>query len=184
VWEGAKKGAADGNPAVAEGKAVWRLDQVWPDDPTIATNYTPLLWNGAGWSPEKNQAGGQPEAKVADGAFHAAVRGSWKGQEGQRIAGLVFIAPKSAVYRVEASACSKPWEGGAAAYKLGVYKKDTQRATEVQVISLPRNGDTVPLKLTVELTAGHELVFLPLMPDWHNATVTTVVDLVLTEEPR
>lgn len=33
-------------------------------------------------------------------------------------------------------------------------------------------GTPVPLDFEVELSGGHELVFLPLVPDWHNATTT------------
>ena len=182
AWEGQKKGSAEGNPIMVDGKPVWRLDQVWPDKPMMAECYTPLLWNGTEWFPAKNHAGGQPAVNVADGAFRAAVRGSWTGNEGQRIAGLVFITPKSGEYRVTAQARSKPWEGGAKEYKLGLFKKDTQRATEVRVFSLPRSGEPVAINVKVELTAGHELVFLPLMPDWHNATTTMVEDLRISEE--
>ncbi|MCY3022781.1 MAG: carbohydrate binding domain-containing protein [Planctomycetota bacterium] len=182
AWEGQQKGTAEGNPIVADGKPVWRLDQVWPDKPMMAEYYTPLLWNGTEWFPEKNHMGGQPAVKVADGAFRASVRGSWTGSEGQRIAGLVFITPRSGMYRVTASARSKPWEGGAKTFKLALYKKDTQRATVVQEFQLPRSGEPVAIDVKVELTAGHELIFLPLMPDWHNATTTTVEDLTISEE--
>lgn len=60
-------------------------------------------------------------------------------------------------------------------------KKDTQRAATVREFSLPRDGTPVPLEFEVELTDGHELVFLPLMPDWNNATATTLEDLAITE---
>ena len=81
-WEGVKKGSSDANPAVADGKPLWRLDQVWPDDPIIADHYTPLTWNGTAWSPEKNGLGGQPEAKIEAGAVDLAVRGPWTGNSG------------------------------------------------------------------------------------------------------
>lgn len=177
TWEGNQRGSAQGNPIQVENKPIWRLDQIWPDDPTIARHYTPLWWTGTEWAPEKNGFGGQPMAKVADGKFSIAARGSWTGQEGQRIAGLIFIAPQSGTYRVIGKAFSKPWEGGAQTFKLGVFKKDTQRATPEKTFNLPRNGEIVPLDFTIELTAGHELAFVPLMPDWHNATNTTIEEL-------
>ena len=58
-----------------------------------------------------------------------------------------------------------------------------QRATQVRLLQLPRDGSPVPFRLTVELAAGHELVFVPIMPDWHNATTTTVENLVIGLEP-
>jgi hypothetical protein len=179
AWEGSKKAAADGNPAVADGMPVWRVDQVWPDDPTMTSHYTPLQWNGTAWAPEKNGSGGQPEVKVESGAIDIAVRGSWTGNEGQRIAGLIFVAPKAGKYRVEGQARTNPWAGGAKTYKLGIFKKDTQRATQEKVFELPRDGSAVKLELAIDLTKGHELVILPLMPDWHNATHTAIEQLTI-----
>lgn len=171
-----------GNPIRAGGRGLWRVDQVWPDDPSIASHYTPLKWSGTEWAAAHNGMGGQPAVRVEDGAFKAAVRGSWTGAEGQRIAGLVFMAPRNGVYRVTGSARSKPWEGGAASYRLGVWKKDTQRATNERSFDLPRSGEAVAVDFTIELSAGHELVLLPQMPDWHNATSTTIENLTIREE--
>ncbi len=112
-----------------------------------------------------------PSASVRDGVFTARTLGAWTGTEYQKTVGLVFIAPRSGVYRVAGSARTKPWEGGATVFRLGILKKDTQRAA------------AVALDLAVELTAGHELVFVPLMPDWNNATATTIANLVITAVP-
>lgn len=180
-WQGDRKGTAEGNPISVSGRPVWRLDHVWPDDPVKTGNYTPLPWNGVAWQPGNGAFGGQPEVRVENGAFQAAVRGSWTGNEGQRIAALVFISPKSAVYTASGLARSKPWEGGAKTFRLGLFKKDTQRAVLLKTIEMPRDGSAVPLQIEVELTAGHELVFLPLMPDWHNATNTSIENLVIEE---
>jgi hypothetical protein len=179
LWEGVKQGSAEGNPLKVGDKPVWRVDQVWPDDPTIASNYVPLEWAGAAWQTHKTAVGGQPEVRVENGTFKVAVRGPWTGQPGQRIAGLVFIAPKNGVYKVSGTAFSKPWEGAAKVYKLGVFKKDTQRATQEKVYELPRDATKVKLDFTVDLAAGHELVLLPLMGDWHNATSVQIDELVI-----
>ena len=182
AWEGRQKGTYAGNPIEASGKALWRVDQLWPDNPIMAANYTPLLWNGTAWAPEKNGFGGQPEIRIEDGAVHVGERGPWTGNDGQRIAGLVFIAPKAGVYHISGSARTKPWSGEAKTYRLALYKKDTQRATEIQIFSLPRSGEPVALDFKVELTNGHELIFLPIMPDSNNATTTSVENLVIAVE--
>ena len=109
------------------------------------------------------------------------MRGVWTGNGGQKIAGVVFITPQTGTYRVTATARSKPWEGGAQSFKLGVFKKDTQRAPLEKFFDLPRSGDAVKIDFTIELTAGHELAFIPLMPDWHNATTTSIDELTITE---
>ncbi len=61
--------------------------------------------------------------------------------------------------------------------ELQLLKKDTQRAAELRVFELPRDGAALPLEADVELTSGHELVFLPLVPDWNNATTVTMENL-------
>ena len=53
----------------------------------------------------------------------------------------------------------------------------------MQTIELSRDGARVPFEVKVELTTGHELLFHPLMPDWHNATTTTIENLSIHAEP-
>ena len=184
VWEGAKTGTADGNPITAAGRPVWRVDQLWPAEFIIAANYKPLVWSGTEWVPTTHGHGGQPALRIADGAFQAAVRGVWGGVDGeqQRTGALVFIPPKSGTYRVRGTARCKPWEGGAASYPLVLLKKDTQRAAEVKRLDLPRDDTPVPFDLGVELTDGHELLFLPLMPHWHNAATVRIEQLEVSAE--
>jgi len=177
AWEGSKKGSADGNPIGAAGRPVWRIDRVYPDQYIMAENYAPVPWDGTAWHPEDHQQGGQPGVRVENGAAHISVSGPWQNLEFQKIAGLVFIVPKDGVYRVRGTANSKPWTGGARTFRLAVLKKDTQRAAAVKMFDLPRAGQAVEMDFNVELTAGHELVFLPLMPDWNNATTTTLENL-------
>jgi hypothetical protein len=181
-WEGVKKGSTDGNPVTAGGKPVWRIDRVYPDQHIMAENYSPAPWSGTEWHPEDHQQGGQPSARVENGTAKLSVSGPWKGIEFQKIAAVVFIVPKDGVYRVRAQANSKPWSGGAKTFRLVVLKKDTQHAADVKAFDLPRNGTSVQLDFTVELTAGHELVFLPLIPDWNNATTITIDGLTIQEQ--
>ncbi len=178
-WEGVKKGSAEGNPVLHGGKPIWRIDRVYPDRHICAENYAPVPWDGTRWHPEDRQQGGQPAVRVENGTARMSVAGPWQNFEFQKIAGVVFVAPQSGVWRVRSSASTKPWSGGAKTYRLAVLKKDTQRAAEVKSFDLPREGTPVALDFEVELTAGHELVFLPLMPDWNNATTTTLEGLTL-----
>jgi hypothetical protein len=118
---------------------------------------------------------------VENGSAIISSAGPWQNYEFQKIAGLVFIAPQSGVYHVRATAKTRPWTGGAASFKLALLKKDTQRAAELKSYQLPRDGSPVTIDTQVELTAGHELVFLPLMPDWNNATATHLEDLEIRQ---
>ncbi len=185
VWEGTRTGAAEGNPIAAGDTPVWRLDQLWPSDQVIiAANYKPLVWSGTEWIAETHGQGGQPAMRVADGAVSIAARGAWSGVDGQlpRTAALVFIAPSAGTYRVRGSAHCKPWEGDAKSFPLVVLKKDTQRAAEVKRIDLPRDDTPVAFDVEVDLTDGHELLLLPLMPHWHNAATVRIDAVEVTRK--
>jgi hypothetical protein len=179
AWEGVKQGSTEGNPVLAGDRPVWRIDRVYPSEVIMAANYAPVPWDGTAWHPVDHQQGGQPSVRVGNGTARLSVSGPWQNHAFQKIAGIVFIVPEDGVYRVRATASTKPWSGGAKTYRLAVLKKDTQRAAEVKAIDLPRDGTPVPVDLEVELTAGHELVLLPVMPDWNNATTTTLEGLTV-----
>lgn len=152
---------------------------MYPSEPNCVANYAPVPWDDTSWHPEDHQQGGQPRVRIESGKVRLEVAGPWENAAFQKIAGLVFIAPKSGLYHVRATASSRPWTGQAKSFRLAVLKKDTPRAAEVQAFLLPREGTQVPMHFQVELTAGHELIFLPLMPDWNNATAIILEDLVL-----
>jgi len=183
AWAGQRVGEATGNPVRAHGHPVWRLDRVYPDDAVYAANYLPMPWDGTAWHPQDHQQGGQPSATVENGTARLSVSGPWQNNEFQKLAALVFLTPESGVYRVSGTAHTKPWTGGAETFRLSVMKKDTQRAVEVAGFDLPKDDTPVPVTCTVELTAGHELVFLPRMPQWNNATTVVLEDLRITREP-
>ena len=149
----------------------------------MAANYGAVPWDGTAWHPEDHQQGGQPSVKVENGTARISVGGPWPNHEFQKIAGVVFLVPASGVYRVTATAHTKPWTGGARNFRLAVMKKDTQRAAEVARFDLPRDDTPVAIDFSVELTEGHELVFLPLMPDWNNATTVAIEDLSIRFAP-
>ena len=66
-------------------------------------------------------------------------------------------------------------------FPLSLRKKDTQRAAELITVQLPRDGTPVPFTAEVELTLGHELLFVPMMQGLdNNATNMKIEDLVIT----
>jgi hypothetical protein len=169
VWEGIKKGSADGNPIAANGQPIWRIDRLYPGDAIMTANYTPMIWEGTRWAAADHTHGGHPSAVIADGKLTFAAMGPWPGDLNfPKIPVLVFIAPKSATYQITGTASSKPWEGGAKTYPLSLRKKDAQRAAEITTLQLPRDGTLVLIKAEIELTEGHELLFVPMTQDLHN----------------
>jgi hypothetical protein len=178
VWDGTVKGAATGNPIAADGQPVWTISQVWPDDVQMSAHYRPLTWTGQQWTATEHSHGGQPGAKVIDGVYQASVRGPWGGNPGQKICALIFTAPKPGVWRVSGTARSDPWDGNAAHIDLRLLQKDTQRASEVQVIRLPRKQD-VPFTADIRLGVNQELVLVPAVPT-QNATNLVLRDVTVT----
>ena len=177
-WDGVDKGSSDGNPIKIDGKPVWRIDRVYPDEYIYTKNYSPIVWDGIAWHPVDYEQGGQPSVRVENGNAKLSIRGAWSNSNFQKIAGIVFIAPQSGVYHVRGVVKSNPWEGKAVC-PLSILKKDAQRAVQETQYELPSDGSGVEIDFKVELNPGHELVFLPLMPEWHNATTVTIEGLVV-----
>ena len=183
VWEGTQTGSAAGNPISANGQPVWRLDRLFPEDAIMTANYSPLVWGNGQWIAPDHSQGGHPSARIADGKLNFGALGPWGGNEFNfpKIPVLVFIAPKSGLYKITGTAKSKPWDGLAKTFPLSLRKKDTQRAAEIATMQLPRDGTPVPFTAEVELTAGHELLFVPMMHGLHNnAANVTLEDLAIS----
>ena len=183
TWEGTQKGSAAGNPISANGRPVWRLDRLFPADAIMTANYSPLVWGNGVWIAPDHSQGGHPSARVADSKVSFGTLGPWGGEGNNypKIPVLAFIAPQAGIYQITGSAKSKPWDGGAKTFPLSLRKKDTQRAAEIITVQLPRDGTPVPFTAEVELTAGHELLFVPMMHGLeNNATNLTIEDLAIT----
>jgi hypothetical protein len=177
AWEGAEKGRATGNPIAAQGQAIWRLDRLYPEDAIMAANYSPMVWQGTRWAAPDRTHAGHPSATVESGRITLAAMGPWNGELNfPKIPVLVFIAPQNGTYKITGTAQAKPWEGGAKTFPLSLRKKDTQRAAEVASFALPRDGSPVPFTAEVELTAGHELLFVPMMQGLYNNSINLSLD--------
>lgn len=59
---------------------------------------------------------------------------------------------------------------------LSLRKRDAQRAAEVSVIQLPRDGTPVAINVGVELTSGHELLFVPMMQGLYNNAANLTIE--------
>ena len=171
TWEGVTKGSPDGNPVLANGTPVWRLDQLWPTDPIFTANYRPMVWDGGKWAARDHTHSGHPSATLEGDVLQLAAMGPWNGPDTEfvKAGALAFLAPADGAYTLTATASCHPWTGGAKKHRLGLFKKDAQRAAELQSIDLPADGTPVPVSLRVDLTAGHELLLLPRVLDHNNA---------------
>jgi hypothetical protein len=111
---GKTEGTAEGNPVRADGKPLWRFDQVWPDDPLQAANYKPMIWNGQQWTAKEHTHGGQPAVSPGEKGLAVAVRGPWSGQPGAKAAAVSFIAAETGLYEVGGEIHSRVWAGSGA----------------------------------------------------------------------
>ena len=155
TWDG-----DTGNPATADGRAVWRLDQVWPPDPARPESYRPLVWRDGWWRAPADAFAGQPKAERTAGGLRIEVRARHGSPDRERLAALAFIAPADGTYRIAGAAASRLWNGDAP-FRLEIRKKTAAGAAELARTPLEPGG-TVPLPdVAVELAAGQELIFLP-----------------------
>ena len=171
AWEGVAKGSPEGNPVLAGGQPIWRVDQLWPTDPIFTANYRPMVWDGGKWAARDHTHSGHPSATQEGDVLQLAAMGPWNGPDVEfvKAGALAFLAPADGTYTLTATASCHPWTGGAKMHRLGLFKKDAQRAAELQTFELPADGTPVTVSLRVDLSAGHELLLLPRVLDYNNA---------------
>ena len=152
---------------------MWRLDQIWPDDPLNHDNYKPLLWAGDHWDGAYD-FGGQPGAKDEAGKITLGVRGGWGGggtQPGGKLAVLVFLAPAKAHYTVTGTVRSGVWQGDGAVVTLSVLKYDpaTKKISRLRSVATPKDTDVKLEGVEADLDAGQELILAPLVGAMYTA---------------
>ena len=50
----------------------------------------------------------------------------------------------------------------------------------IAAVELPRDNSPVAFRAEAELSAGHELLLMPMMPHWHNAATTRIEGLKIS----
>ena len=184
-FEGTAMDKTDGNPAMVDGKAMWRIDQIWPDDPMVAKNYIPMPWNGKGWNAKENTFGGQPGAGVGEQKITLAVRAGWQGSTESKLAALVFIAPAAGKYTVAAKVNSDLWAGDKATpFDLRLLKIDKKAGTvsKVKKVELVSGTPRDLADITVDLAEGDEIAFVPTFPQMHMAASVTFSDVKIAKQ--
>ena len=187
-FDGEEKGKPAGNPLEVGGKALWRADQIWPDDVLKRENYKPMNWAGESWL-GAYEYGSQPSVKVEGGKVGIISRGAWGGggsEPGNKRAALVFIAPQKGTYRVTGTARAFVWEGDkAAGASLSLLKSDpkTNKITRLRSIVTPDATDVAIEGTEVELDVGEELIFLNAINSMYTAAVTDLTGLKIAYSP-
>lgn len=164
-WQGQETGSTEGNPAVVDGLPMWRLDQIYPDDPESATSYKTLKWEPKrNWCAGEGSQGGQPSAKVKDGVLIYGIRARATNFEWVKTAALVFIAPKDAIYTLQAQAFVTRWEGRGPVTLRAYQKVKKDQAwviSPIKTVELPIKEDVAIEGVSARLRKGDELVLVP-----------------------
>ena len=177
AWDGKAKGSTDGSTVLADGKPVWKLEQVWPPEPQKPANYRPMTWNGTAWNVTEGGMGGQPGATLKDSALLLEIRAPHGQPVARRVCVLVFVAPQAGRYSISASVHSRIWDGKNK-NTLRLFRKNTSDAAEVGRLEIAHDTDA-SLALTLELSAGDELVLYPEIEGMYAGGTLTLRDLVI-----
>lgn len=170
AWVGTKEGTAEGNPQVTEGKPVWRLDHIWPDDWRDIRNYKPLVWMKGRWGLMRRADGehmSRPQVQISHGdAILNVFASRWGGIEpfSNKAPALVFIAPATGAYIINAVADAKT-ESGAGSVRLLLLKNDriAQKVKKIADEEIKSGESLNYANLAVELHNDDELIFVPLV---------------------
>lgn len=182
---GERIGYSAGNPLRDDLGPRWRVDQVYPNLPSDASRFRPMVWDGVKWvAPEQTRFAGAPNCSFDGGRVVLGVRAAWSGQkpEGAMTPALVFIAPRPGVYDLRCRATNDQWAGQAAP-ALEVYR--TRAGTGGAPVLLSRvrlpSGEKVSVSVKAnELGAGDELVVTPRFDIMHNASAVELTDIFIT----
>jgi hypothetical protein len=178
-WKGSKNDSAQGNPYRVDSRPTWRVDQIWPDDPSKVENYTPLVWNGLFWRASEQNSGGQPSADASESGLGLGVRMWWPDQLGSKLASLAFVAPADGVYAVEGSVRTDVWEGATLKpLDLQILKMDRKEKQITVLASIPlATPQLLELQdLVVPLKPQQELIFLPRFPERSHVACTCALE--------
>ena len=160
TWEGAAKGSSEGSVALAGGRPIWKLEQLWPPDWKQAGNYRPMIWTGTDWNVQDGGMGGQPGASMKDNTLDLATRAPHGTPQARRWCGLTFIAPQSGTFAVSGTAETRIWDGKNKTRLLFV-KRTGVGILQLASMSIPHGGKTNLSELSFTLNTGDELTLLP-----------------------
>ncbi|BCM88275.1 hypothetical protein IAD21_00102 [Abditibacteriota bacterium] len=159
TWQGVKNESSEGNPAMANGRPVWRLDQIWPPDGSRFESHRPLVWRDRIWQTSADSFGGQPAAEPGDNALPITFRAPHGDPPVARLASLSFIAPQSGTYRLHGNVELHLWDGDVRV-RLQILRRSREGNGEISTLELKRN-ERLPLEVQTQLGAGDELVLVP-----------------------
>jgi hypothetical protein len=155
-WDG-----ETGTTILAEGKPLWKLEQVWPADTKLAANFRPMTWTGSEWGVKEGGFGGQPTAVLQENRLELATRAPHGTPQAPRWTALTFVAPKSAEYLVQGNVKSVIWDGNNDTSFVGIKKSTDGTTSKAFDVTIKKQVPTKLPELRVSLAAGEELALVP-----------------------
>ncbi len=159
-WEGKEKGKSDGSAATADGKPVWKLEQLWPPDWKKKENFRPMVWTGTDWNVAEGGFGGQPGASLKDGALVLGTRAPHGNPPAWRVCGLAFVAPMAGTYTLGGTARCRMWDSDNKTALLLLVKSGSGVREEGR-IDIANRGKVTLENRRVALESDDELILLP-----------------------
>lgn len=163
TWEGKAKGDTEGSVAMASGKPIWKLEQLWPADRKSRENFKPMVWTGTDWNVKEGGFGGQPGASLKDGVLGLSTRAPHGAKENERFlrtAGLTFVAPQAGTFALHGTVAARMWDSTNKT-TLHLLKKTATTVEKVGELTIPNGGDVLLEGQSIALAAGEELTLLP-----------------------
>jgi hypothetical protein len=184
-WAGGQTGSVTNNPFVEGEKPLWKAVNVWPSERVAPINCKIMVWDGIRWIPANKEEthGGQPAITTGEYTVAIGARSAWTGSDGSKTAALVFIAPKTANYKVEGTYSFDVWSGNKDNASLVVRILDAKAETTKKVGTLAAYDKKTKVQLensNVFLLAGQELAFVPVFTAMHTAGTVKLMNIKLT----
>lgn len=172
-----------GNPYEEQGKPLWMVASLWPDDPEDSSAYQPMVWKSDYWSPSSSEQiqSNWPRIDGKESGLLLVTAGPWESHEFRKIPALVFVAPKSASYSLRGQVRVKLFQGENDVTLL-VVKRANGAITVFEEIAVSGHGPIDLPTAPIELAEGEEVGIVPIQTKSNTAADVRLVDFRITDE--
>lgn len=147
---------SQGNPLQVDGQPRWRLDRVWPDDPTKVEAYQPMPWQDGMWMPGSHTHGGNPRIEVTVSGIKLSGRSKAGASPGNKVPALMYIAPADGWYGLRGTVATRIWEGKGP-IDLQLVKRTADAVKPLHTWPLSGQAEVELRGVAVPLRRGEEL---------------------------
>jgi hypothetical protein len=190
-WRGLIQASSEGNPFLdSDGRSVWRLDHVWPDDWRDGQNYHPLIWLGSRWGMEHKAVGSHDKCPSAESIGSTMILGVFasrldtpKGQAfSNKTPSLSYICNKRGDYFVDASIhMDSPIGESHISLFVLKYKRSDQSIAKIWKVELAASTVNEVRRLSVSCEPGDEIRFVPWSDQPRTGAQVVIENIVISQ---